>query len=86
MHMEPNKENATLIENKILVSDSTLKGQLVEKGFGESKGNKLILDLFEAIYLTEKEKLEVADTKGKKVSAKKLFELGSKGDKLFYSK
>jgi len=84
--METKKENATLIESKVIVSDSTLKGQLVEKGFGESKGNKLILDLFEAIYLTEKEKLEVADTKGKKVSPKKIFELGSKGDKLFYSK
>ena len=33
----------TLIENKIIIGNSTLKGTLVEKGFGESKGNKLTL-------------------------------------------
>lgn len=80
------KPKATLIENKIIVDDPTLKGQLVEKGFGESKGNKLVLDLFEAIYLSEKEKLQVIDSKEKKISTKKLFETGTKGDKLFYSK
>ncbi|NMA44478.1 MAG: tRNA-intron lyase [Candidatus Diapherotrites archaeon] len=76
----------TLIENKIIIGNSTLKGTLVEKGFGESKGNKLILDLFEAIYLMEKEKIKIIDVKGKKISTKKIFEIGIKGDKQFYSK
>jgi len=76
----------TLIQNKIIIDDPTLKGQLVEKGFGENKGNKLILDLFEAIYLCEKEKLSINDVKEKKISVKKLFEIGLKSDKNFYSK
>ncbi len=86
MKMKEKITSVTLIENKTVVDDSTLKGQLVEKGFGESKGNKLVLDLFEAIYLTEKKKIEITSTKGAKVSTKKLFEIGSKGDKSFYSK
>jgi len=77
---------SVLMENKVVVHDSTIKGQLVEKGIGENKGNKLVLDLFEAIYLTEKDKLCIVDSKGKKVSAKKLFEIGLKQDKFFYSK
>ncbi len=83
---EKNNSETLLIENKVIVSDATLKGQFVEKGFGENKGNKLILDLFEAIYLIEKEKITIVDIKGKKVNVKKIFELGTKIDKLFYSK
>lgn len=75
-----------LLENKVLVSDSTLKGQLVEKGFGENKGHELVLDLFEAIHLVEKEKIIVLDERGKRVGQKKLFLLGLEGDKRFYSK
>lgn len=81
-----NTQETTLIENKVIISNSTLKGQLVEKGFGENKGNKLILDLFEAIYLIEKEKILILNIKGKKITVKKLFEIGTKGDKQFYSK
>ena len=65
----------TLIENKIIIGNSTLKGTLVEKGFGESKGNKLILDLFEAIYLMEKEKIKIIDVKEKKSLQKKYSKL-----------
>lgn len=78
--------DSTLIENKVIISDSTLKGTLVEKGFGENKGNKLILDLFETIYLMEKKKITIVDIKGKKILIKKIFEIGTKGDKQFYSK
>ncbi len=81
------KNNETLLlENKLIVEDSTLKGQLVEKGFGENKGRELVLDLFEAIHLVKKEKIIVLDKKGKKVSEKKLFTLGLEKDKRFYSK
>lgn len=84
--MTSDKMQPILLENKVIVSDSTLKGTLVEKGIGESKGNKLILDLFEAIYLTENKTINISDSKGKNISAKKLFELGLKEDKTFYSK
>lgn len=75
-----------LAENKVIVSERRLADQLASKGFGERKGHELILDLFEAINLIEKEKLNVKDLKGKKLSAKKLLELGLSRDKKFYSK
>lgn len=76
----------TLAENKVIVADSTLKGMLVEKGFGESRGKLLVLDLIEALFLFSREKLCVCDTKGKRLSEKKIFDLGLKKDKKFYSK
>ncbi len=75
-----------LLGNKVIVDDATLKGTLVEKGFGESKGRKLILDLFEAVYLVEKEKIIVLDKKGKALSSTKLVSIGLEHDKKFYSK
>jgi len=76
---------AELIENKVLVSDSTLKGSLVEKGYGENKGRELVLDLYEALFLTTNKKIVVK--KGKtKVSGKELLLLGLDNDKKFYSK
>jgi len=77
---------AVLIENKGLVGDATLKGWLVEKGFGENKGRALVLDMFELIYLVEKEKILVVNPKGKEVTGKKLLQLGLETDKKFYSK
>lgn len=74
-----------LIENKVLVSDSTLKGTLVSKGFGESKGRELILDLYEALYLTTTKKIIVFD-ENKKLSGKDILKIGIKNDKKFYSK
>jgi tRNA-intron endonuclease, archaea type len=75
-----------LLENKVIIEDATLKGTLVEKGFGENKGRKLVLDLFEAVYLVEKEKIVVLDKKGKNLSSTKLVNLGLEQDKSFYSK
>jgi len=77
---------AELLGDKVVVNDSTLKGQLVEKGFGENKGRGLILDLFEAAYLIENDKIAVTDHKGKLVSQKKLCALASEKDNSFYSK
>ncbi|VVB75937.1 tRNA-splicing endonuclease [uncultured archaeon] len=79
-------ECGLLLESKVLVEDSTLKGQLMEKGFGESKSRSLVLDLFEALFLAQKDKLCVCDKKEKKVSEKKLLSLGLEHDKKFYSK
>jgi len=76
---------AELIENKAIVSDSTLKGSLVEKGFGESRGRELILDLHEALFLVATKKINVT-SKNKKLKGKDLLVLGLNQDKNFYSK
>jgi tRNA-intron endonuclease, archaea type len=74
-----------LLQDKVIIEDATLKGFLVEKGFGESKGRNLILDLYEAVYLVARDKLIVKAGK-RKVKARELIEIGLKGDKTFYSK
>ncbi len=75
-----------LVENKVIVSEQRLRDQLIQKGFGERKERELVLDLFEAIFLVEKNKLSVKDAKGKKLKKEKLLSLGEKADKKFYSK
>ena len=82
---KPDLEETQLIENKIIVSDSTLKGKLVEKGFGESNGRELILDLYEALYLILNEKISIKNG-NKKINAKEILQLGIKQDNKFYSK
>lgn len=77
---------AFLFENKVVVEDSTLKGQLVEKGFGENKGRNLVLDLFESAFLVSREKIVVLDKKGKPLGEKKLISIGLEHDKAFYTK
>jgi tRNA-intron endonuclease, archaea type len=74
-----------LLEDKIVIENSTLKGMLVEKGFGESKGKNLVLDLYEGLFLITKDKIKVYSGK-KVVSAKEILELGLKKDNRFYSK
>jgi len=78
-------KEAELVENKVLVSDSTLKGILVEKGYGESKGRELVLDIYEALFLVTNQKIIVKQGK-KKISGKELLLLGLNNDKKFYSK
>lgn len=79
-------KEAILLSNKVVVDDSTLKGRLVEKGFGENKGRSLILDLYETIFLILKEKILVVSNDGIKVSAKELLSIGMKKEKKFYQK
>lgn len=76
---------AELVENKVIVGQKRKRDQLITKGFGERIDKELVLDLKEALYLAEKKKLDVKKGK-KKVSAKKLLELGEKEDPGFYSK
>ncbi len=75
-----------LFENKGVVEDASLKGVLVEKGFGESKGRSLVLDLFETLFLLKSGKIVVLDKKDKQVGEKKIFSVALEGDKSFYSK
>ena len=73
-----------LVENKVIVSRKRKRDQLITKGFGERVEKELVLDLKEALYLVEKGKIEVKKGK-RKVSAKKLLELGNSLEKGFYS-
>jgi tRNA-intron endonuclease len=79
------KGKGFLVEDKVIVTEKEFKDHLISKGFGERKGKELILDLYEALHLLEKEKLSLEDIKGKKVSEKQLIELGLKNNKNFYS-
>lgn len=75
---------AVLLENKVIVDDKRTRDQLIQKGFGEREEKELVLDLKEALYLLEKEKLEIKK-KNAKVSFKKLFELAESLEEKFYS-
>ena len=74
-----------LINNKILVQDNKLKSQLIQKGFGEKTSTEFVLDLVEALYLMQKQKLEITDSDEKKVTEKQLLALGEKKLKEFYN-
>ena len=50
---------------KVIVGDSDTKSFLKEKGFGEEKGSRHEVSLIEALFLVEKEKIQVSD--GKKI-------------------
>lgn len=76
---------AELIQNKVLVNEKRVKDALIQKGFGEKQGKELVLDLKEAIYLIEKEKIEVTLNE-KKISEKKLLAYASAREARFYSK
>ena len=75
----------TLINNKVLVQDNKLKSQLIQKGFGEKTATEFVLDLVEALYLMQKQKLEIEETNGKKITEKQLLALGEKKFKEFYN-
>ncbi|MBI5872365.1 tRNA-intron lyase [archaeon] len=72
--------------NKVVERGKLERDALHQKGFGELKEKKLILDLFEAHYLLENEKISVEDAKGKKVSVEKIAKIGCLKDKKWHSK
>ncbi len=76
---------ALLSKNKVLVERKTERDRLHQKGFGEMKERKLVLDLFEALYLCEKGKIKIEDEKGKKASEKEIEKRGAR-IKDFHSK
>ncbi|MEW6295060.1 MAG: tRNA-intron lyase [Candidatus Diapherotrites archaeon] len=75
-----------LTGEKILVKEKKLKDQLIQKGFGEKKEFEFVLDLIEAFYLLEKEKIELEDSKGEKIGEKEILKIAEKKDKEFYRK
>ncbi len=78
---------ATLIDDKVFLRDKRLGDTLRQRGFGEQKSNELVLDLFEALYLLEKEKFPLKDAKSEEpVNEEELVKYSSKKIKNFYSK
>ena len=77
---------ALLENNKVVERGKLERDALHEKGFGELKDKRAVLDLFEAHYLIDKEKLTVEDSKGKKISAEKIAKLACLKDKKWHSK
>lgn len=77
---------AILGSDKVIVAERKLKDQLIQKAFGEQKEGRLVLDLFEAAYLLGKKKLEIVDSKTKKISLEKLEQHAQKRDKCFHEK
>jgi len=76
---------ALLLQDKVLVKEMKLRDQLIGRGFGELKNQVLALDLHEAIFLAQKDKLEIESESGKKVDAEEMLKIGQKADKKFYS-
>ncbi len=77
---------ALLIDNKVVVDDFKKADQLLQKGFGERREQEHVLDLKEALYLLEKNSIEINDKKGKKVSRSELLKIGGKEENNFYTK
>lgn len=70
---------------KVIVGDNGLRGILKEKGFGEESGKRHELSLIEAVYLSETDKMQVAD--GKKIlEFDELIKAGNRAEKDFYAK
>lgn len=63
-----------LVGEKGIVSDSRKADQLRNLGFGEREEKQLVLDAFELVFLVEKEKIVVKDSKNKKMNAEKLLQ------------
>jgi len=77
---------ALLENNKVVERGKLERDALHEKGFGELKDKRLVLDLFEAYYLLENDKINVEDVKGKKISAEKIAKIACLKDKKWHSK
>src|SRR3989344_2012081 len=67
---------ALLTGGKVIVFEKKIRDELHERGFGELKNKTLTLELLEALYLAEKEKLVVTD--------ESLIALGTRERKDFY--
>jgi len=77
---------AILIDDKVSLRDKKEADRLRQRGFGEAKGQELVLDLFEALYLMGNAKLGIVDTKDKGINEEEFVKYADKKIKNFYSK
>ena len=75
---------ALLTGGKVIVFEKKIRDELHERGFGELKNKTLTLELLEALYLAEKEKLVVTDENQKTITVESLIALGTRERKDFY--
>lgn len=81
-----NKIKAFLISGKVF-SNSKESFELFSKNrFGEKMSNKILYSFSETLYLTEKGKMEVFDSRNKELSEKDIFKRFEKYDKDFKNK
>ncbi|MFQ6120023.1 MAG: tRNA-intron lyase [Methanosarcinales archaeon] len=80
-----------LIENRVIIWNPEAVALYDESGYGkpqpENNPNRLELDLIEAAYLLEKNKIKVfikKDKKKKKINFQKLMEIGTKNVNMFH--
>ena len=67
----------SLSGDRIIIYEEKLAQRLFSKSYGEMKGPKLYLNIYEALLLVEEGKLE-AYAEGKKLSIRKLHDVGEK--------
>jgi len=78
---------AVIVDDKVVLRDKKDGDRLRQKGFGEQKGKELVLDLFEALYLFDREKLGIEDAKtGKSINEEEFMKHASKKIREFYLK
>ncbi|MEI7718576.1 MAG: tRNA-intron lyase [archaeon] len=77
------KIKATLLSEKIFSNSKEAFGLFESQRFGEKIGEKIYYTLPETLFLVETRKLEVFDSKDKKITEKDLFKKFEKIDKKF---
>jgi tRNA-intron endonuclease len=78
-------DTVKLVGEKGIVADSRKADQLMNLGFGERKEKQLVLDAFEVVFLAEKEKILVKDSKNKKMNVEKLLQKFQKTNPNFFN-
>jgi tRNA-intron endonuclease len=77
---------ATFLSEKIFSNSKEAFGLFESQRFGERTGEKIFYTLQEALYLVETKKMDVIDSKDKKITEKELLKKFEKLDKKFKNK
>jgi tRNA-intron endonuclease len=77
---------ARVYDNKAIVESRRLRDQLIQRGFGERVGKHLVLELCEALYLLEKNKLTVLSEGGRKMKPSSLLRYARAIEPRFYTR
>jgi tRNA-intron endonuclease, archaea type len=80
------KIKATLIAEKVFSNAKTAFDLFESQRFGEKNGEKIYYTLQEALYLVETKKMEIFDSKDKKLTEENLLKKFEKLDKKFKTK
>ena len=80
------KIQATLIKNQVTSNSSNAHTLFQKSKFGEKLNQKILYSLQEALFLTEKNKIQISDSKGKTLTEEELLKKFSRTDKNFTTK